>query len=248
MRKLTALFVCWSVLILVGCGHWIKQVEHREALETCLRGYGYDCRHELLTKQEAEKVRQKEKASNIKACILGEFRCRRDLLPPPDLAEIKPKPEFPRGRPWRPSRQAVEQPSSPVVVQYQALPPRPWRLVQEEGVQATLPPVQHSIVQAPPLPIPPTQQDGIQANAPPAVERPAVVQPTLPQIQDAPSKAYSHPYVSQFSPSTFTRSCAENGSCYGDISARTGLPKTVEVSGYYRRDGTYVRGHYRSHR
>ena len=40
--------------------------------------------------------------------------------------------------------------------------------------------------------------------------------------------------------------CVENGSCYGDISAATGRPKTVYVGGYYRRDGTYVRGHYRS--
>ncbi|MBI4704478.1 MAG: hypothetical protein HY744_25530 [Deltaproteobacteria bacterium] len=40
--------------------------------------------------------------------------------------------------------------------------------------------------------------------------------------------------------------CAENGSCYGDISAATGRPKTVDVGGYYRRDGTYVRGHFRS--
>ena len=40
--------------------------------------------------------------------------------------------------------------------------------------------------------------------------------------------------------------CAENGTCYGDISALTGRPKTVHVEGYYRRDGTYVRGHYRS--
>jgi hypothetical protein len=40
--------------------------------------------------------------------------------------------------------------------------------------------------------------------------------------------------------------CAENGSCYGDISAATGRPKTVNVSGYYRRDGTYVSGYYRS--
>jgi len=42
--------------------------------------------------------------------------------------------------------------------------------------------------------------------------------------------------------------CAENGSCYGDISNITGLPKTTQVNGYYRKDGTYVRGHYRSHR
>jgi hypothetical protein len=40
--------------------------------------------------------------------------------------------------------------------------------------------------------------------------------------------------------------CAENGSCYGDISDLTGRPKTVPVKGYFRKDGTYVRGHYRS--
>ena len=40
--------------------------------------------------------------------------------------------------------------------------------------------------------------------------------------------------------------CAENGSCYGDISAATGRPKTVQVNGYFRKDGTYVRGHVRS--
>lgn len=40
--------------------------------------------------------------------------------------------------------------------------------------------------------------------------------------------------------------CTENGSCYGDISNITGRPKTVHVNGYYRNDGTYVRGYYRS--
>lgn len=39
---------------------------------------------------------------------------------------------------------------------------------------------------------------------------------------------------------------AENGSYYGEISENTGRPKTVYVRGYYRRDGTYVRSHYRS--
>ena len=39
--------------------------------------------------------------------------------------------------------------------------------------------------------------------------------------------------------------CAENGSCYGDPNVN-GVPKTVHVNGYYRKDGTYVRGHYRS--
>ena len=38
---------------------------------------------------------------------------------------------------------------------------------------------------------------------------------------------------------------AENGSYYGELNAN-GVPKTVHVNGYYRKDGTYVRGHYRS--
>jgi len=41
--------------------------------------------------------------------------------------------------------------------------------------------------------------------------------------------------------------CAENGSCFGDTSSTTGRPKTTHVRGYTRKDGTYVRGHYRSH-
>ena len=47
-------------------------------------------------------------------------------------------------------------------------------------------------------------------------------------------------------PVRYLPACAENGSCYGDISSHTGRPKTVHVSGYYRKDGTYVRGYYRS--
>lgn len=42
------------------------------------------------------------------------------------------------------------------------------------------------------------------------------------------------------------QNCAENGSCFGDISPRTNKPKTVHVPGYYRGNGTYVRGYYRS--
>ena len=38
---------------------------------------------------------------------------------------------------------------------------------------------------------------------------------------------------------------AENGSWRGQLNAH-GTPKTVYVRGYHRKDGTYVRGHYRS--
>jgi hypothetical protein len=33
---------------------------------------------------------------------------------------------------------------------------------------------------------------------------------------------------------------------YGEISQTTERPKTVHVNGYYRKDGTYVKPHYRS--
>ena len=55
------------------------------------------------------------------------------------------------------------------------------------------------------------------------------------------------PSNSTLSPSSpIGTGCAENGSCYGDISNINGMPKTNHVNGYLRRDGTYVRGHYRS--
>src|SRR6267143_384246 len=49
----------------------------------------------------------------------------------------------------------------------------------------------------------------------------------------------------QSAPTSVATECAENGSCYGDPNAN-GVRKTVHVNGYYRKDGTYVRGHYRS--
>jgi hypothetical protein len=53
------------------------------------------------------------------------------------------------------------------------------------------------------------------------------------------------PAASSSSTTSISLPCAENGSCYGDPNAN-GVPKTVHVNGYYRKDGTYVRGHYRS--
>lgn len=48
------------------------------------------------------------------------------------------------------------------------------------------------------------------------------------------------------SPVVYKPICAENGTCYGDISDKTGRSKTTYVKGYTKKDGTYVRGHYRS--
>jgi hypothetical protein len=75
--------------------------------------------------------------------------------------------------------------------------------------------------------------------SPPYVYRP--IQPTAQAAQPAYRPSYQPPSLPKYKPT-----CAENGSCYGDISTLTGRPKTVHVGGYYRKDGTYVRGHYRS--
>jgi hypothetical protein len=66
-----------------------------------------------------------------------------------------------------------------------------------------------------------------------AAPTPFVVPPTSPSNSNATTTADAPPV-------------AENGSYYGEISPETGRPKTVHVEGYYKRDGTYVREHYRS--
>jgi len=76
-------------------------------------------------------------------------------------------------------------------------------------------------------------------TTPPYVYKP--IQPTTQVTQPAYRPSYQPPSLPKYKPT-----CAENGSCYGDISTLTGRAKTVHVGGYYRKNGTYVRGHYRS--
>jgi hypothetical protein len=60
-----------------------------------------------------------------------------------------------------------------------------------------------------------------------------------------PAPSTAAPYAVPV-PQTLAPPCSETGSCYGDISERTGLPKTTFVHGYLRSDGTYVGSYYRS--
>jgi SmpA / OmlA family len=56
---------------------------------------------------------------------------------------------------------------------------------------------------------------------------------------------YAQPNPAQ-TPTLHTGSAvAENGSYYGEPN-KVGIPKTVPVRGYFRKDGTYVPGHFRS--
>jgi hypothetical protein len=69
--------------------------------------------------------------------------------------------------------------------------------------------------------------------------------PVSPVVEGSSPQAVLPP-AQQPSGPAYAPGCAENGSCYGDISTVNGMPKTTHVNGYFRRDGTYVRGHYRS--
>jgi len=69
-----------------------------------------------------------------------------------------------------------------------------------------------------------------------------------PGYSAPPGSGPAVPTASGTSPAIYrvTPPVAEGGSYYGQISETTGLPKTVHVRGYFRKDGTYVQSHYRS--
>lgn len=69
----------------------------------------------------------------------------------------------------------------------------------------------------------------------------------LQQQVSSEQARYKDTYYKQYRQPTYSKPpIAENDSYYGQISENTGRPKTVHVKGYYRKDGTYVRSHYRS--
>lgn len=97
----------------------------------------------------------------------------------------------------------------------------------------------------------PTIRPMAASTAAPPTSTGTVYPYTAPRSINSAGSTNGYPPVTAEAPAPVTRApvvggCAENGSCYGDISATTGRPRTVHVGGYYRRDGTYVRGHYRS--
>jgi hypothetical protein len=71
----------------------------------------------------------------------------------------------------------------------------------------------------------------------------------VPGVITVPQSVYGSTAVTSYEPVVLPApvygAVAENGSYYGQPNVN-GVPKTVAVGGYYRKDGTYVRGHYRS--
>ena len=73
----------------------------------------------------------------------------------------------------------------------------------------------------------------------------------IPEVAETPELQFSPMADSPYGlftkrPDYSAAGVAENGSYYGEISTVNGLPRTHLISGYYRSDGTYVRGYYRS--
>lgn len=94
--------------------------------------------------------------------------------------------------------------------------------------------------------------DGTEVSIYEPVAPPQPTSPSGAPGGSSPSYSRSSNTSPLYSPPTLRPSAdmsanvAENGSYYGQISENTGRPKTVHVRGYYRRDGTYVRSHFRS--
>jgi hypothetical protein len=74
------------------------------------------------------------------------------------------------------------------------------------------------------------------------VKQPTVIRGDLGSVAIQPSVISPLPGYVITTPSV---GIAQNGSYYGQPNSN-GIPKTVAVNGYYRKDGTYVQGHYRS--
>lgn len=80
----------------------------------------------------------------------------------------------------------------------------------------------------------------------PDKRRPAKPEPDKFLQKQVSYKSSSNYQIQHGLPTYSSPHIAENGSYYGEISENTGRAKTVYVRGYYRKDGTYVRSHYRS--
>lgn len=75
-----------------------------------------------------------------------------------------------------------------------------------------------------------------------------LLQPSSKKTQPQSTTSNSTNNISNSSKTSTTNSSSSLTSAtgYGEISEKTGRPKTVAVKGYIRKDGTYVKPHYRS--
>jgi hypothetical protein len=214
MQRFIAVFLLFVFLFALPT---VSRADAYNNLSTCLQGFDYGCRHDLLTQEEAGRVRQAEHDYALNTCLQGfDYGCRHDLLTQEEAGRV---------------RQAEHDYALSTCLQGFGYGCRHDLLTQEEAGRVR-------------------QAEAGKSTAENNYQTPTLTPSVITPSVNTGGRNYSpHSYsLQQQRPPTYAVPCAENGSCYGDISSITGIPKTVSVQGYFRRDGTYVRGHYRSHR
>lgn len=191
--------------------------EYVANLSKCISPYPYGCRHSDLSADDLLKVRTAEYHRNLTTCLGSySYNCKTELLNTDDAEKVRAA-RYKTTLNTCLSEYSASCRSSDLTAQ------------DQETVRQTQ--YQFNLARCLRQPSYRCNKDSLNDDDKKRVASLEV---------SAPQPAPSVPTISRGG------GCAENGSCYGDVSALTGNPKTTHVSGYYRRDGTYVRGHYRS--
>jgi hypothetical protein len=210
----------------------VNQAERRENLKTCLDGrYPSLCKQSLLSQEEAVAVNQAERRENLKTCLDGRYPslCKQALLSREEATAVNRTERRENYKICRDGR-------------FPSLCRESLNEVETTSAERSVgtTPLAASTSHTPRPKLresPSTVRISSQIRARTAINR---AEGVVAIYKATPPSADARPRAGP--------SCAENGSCYGDPSVANGIPKTVHVNGYYRRDGTYVRGHYRSFR
>jgi hypothetical protein len=224
----------------------VAKVDRQRNYEACLHGYGLvTCDSLQLTLSQQTAVAKAERRRNYEACLhgYGLVTCDPSQLTTLQQAAVA---KAERRRNYEACLHGyglVACDPSQLTTQQQAASATADR---QRNYDACL--HGYGLVTCDPLQLTPRERLALSRPSPtPPRSSPAsagLAGGTGPRDAD-PAQRSAPSYRQPETASTFLPGCAENGSCYGDPNV-AGFPKTVFVNGYYRKDGTYVRSHYRS--
>jgi hypothetical protein len=204
----------------------VAQAEHDNNLRNCKLGFG--CNRSLLHGSENDAVTQAEHDNNLRNCKLG-FGCNRNLLHGSENDAVTQAEHDNNLRNCKLgfgcNRNLLHGSENDAVTQAEhdklnLRKPEQTTQVHEENLARNYAACSSGIYTCNPSLLTPEQTTQISGGSSNGITAPA--EPTLAE-----------------------GGVAENGSYYGELNAN-GVPKTVHVDGYTRKDGTYVRGYYRS--
>lgn len=189
-------------------------------LSKCLSSYSYGCRQSELSADDLAKVRTAEYQRNLSSCLSSfSYNCKTDLLHVDDAERV---------------RLARYQTALNSCLSEYSLSCRSSDLTPQDQERVRQAQYQFNLARCLKQPLYRCNKDTLNDED---KKRVAALEVSAPQ-----------PSPSSIPTTTPRGGCAENGSCFGDVSSLTGRPKTTYVRGYYRKNGVYVRSHYRSRR